>query len=73
MDGFSCEDNDGNSVVAFGDLPSDILAVTCTWVLAEAGYDDTVASNIEINKRDVRWTASPRSGSCAGMYGPGAS
>src|ERR687893_3130606 len=29
--GFSCEGNDGNSVGAFGDLPSGILTVTCNW------------------------------------------
>ncbi len=68
VDGFSCAENDGNSVVAFGDLPSGILAVTCNWGVIRPGYDDTVASDIEVNKRDVRWTTSPRSGSCGGMY-----
>ena len=67
-DGFSCEDNDGDSVVAFGDLPSGVLAVTCTWGIVRPGYDDTIASDIKVNKQDVRWTTSPRSRSCRGMY-----
>jgi len=68
VDGLSCRDNDGNSVVTFGDLPSGILAVTCNWGIVRPGYDDTVASDIKINKTNARWTTSPRSGSCRGMY-----
>ncbi len=68
VDGLSCEDNDRNSVVAFGALPSGILAVTCNWGVARPGYDNTVASDIKLNKRGVKWTTSPRSGSCAGKY-----
>ena len=64
VDGLSCGDNDGNSVVAFGDLPSGVLAATCNW----ARYDNIVASDIKINKLGVRWTTSPRSGSCRGMW-----
>jgi hypothetical protein len=64
--GLSCRTNDENSVVAFGDLPSGILAVTCNW----DRYNDnnTVASDIKINKQGVRWTTSPRSRSCRGMW-----
>ena len=68
VDGLSCEANDGSSVVAFGDLPSGILTVTCNWGVSRPGYDDTVASDIEINKQDVRWTTNPRPRSCRGMY-----
>ena len=68
IDGLNCGANDGNSVVAFGDLPSGILAVTCNWGIVRPGYDDTVASDIKINKRDVRWTTTPRSGSCQEMW-----
>jgi hypothetical protein len=68
VDGLSCGNNNGNSVVAFGALPSGILAVTCNWGVARPGYDNTVASDIELNKRGVKWTTSPRSGSCAGKY-----
>jgi hypothetical protein len=64
IDGLSCGDSDGNSVVAFGDLPGGVLAVTCNW----GRYDNTVASDIKINKQGVRWTTSPRSGSCQGMW-----
>ena len=64
VDGFSCEGNDGNSVGAFGDLPSGILAVTCNW----GRFDNTIASYIKINEQDVRWTTSPGSPSCRGMY-----
>jgi len=42
--------------------------VTCNWGIARPGYDDTVASDIKINKQGVRWTTSPRSGSCRGMW-----
>ncbi len=68
IDGFTCGNNDENSVVAFGDLPSGTLALTCNWGIARPGYDDTVASDIKINKQGVRWTTSPRSGSCRGMW-----
>ena len=64
IDGLSCADNDGNSVVAFGELPGGVLAATCNW----GRYDSTVASDIKINKQGVRWTTSPRSGSCQGMW-----
>ena len=66
--GLTCLTNDGNSVVAFGDLPSGILAVTCNWAPAQPGYDDTAASDIKINKAGPQWTTSPRSGSCQGMW-----
>lgn len=68
MDGFSCRDNDGNSVVAFGDLPSGTLAMACNWGIVRPGYDDTVASDVKINKRDFRWATRPRSGSCRKMW-----
>jgi hypothetical protein len=66
IEGLSCGTNDENSVVAFGDLPSGILAVTCNW----DRYNDnnTVASDIKINKQGVRWTTSPRSRSCRDMW-----
>jgi len=66
--GLTCLTNDGNSVVAFGDLPSGILALTCNWGTPRPAYDDTVASDVEINKVGPRWTTSPRSGSCRGMW-----
>jgi hypothetical protein len=62
--GLSCGDNDGNSVVAFGDLPGGVLAATCNW----GRHGSTVASDIKINKQGVRWTTSPRSESCQGMW-----
>lgn len=34
--------------------------------IVRSGYDDTVASDIKINKGDFRWTTSPRS--CRGRY-----
>ena len=68
VDGFNCGDNDENSVVAFGDLPSGVLAVTCNWGIVRPGYDETVASDIKVNKQDVRWTTSPSSQSCRGMW-----
>ncbi len=68
VDGFSCKNNDENSVVAFGDLPSGILAVTCNWGIVGPGYDETVASDIKVNKGDVQWTTSPGSRSCRGMW-----
>lgn len=68
INGLECMTNDRNSVVAFGDLPSGILAVTCNWGVTRPVYEATVASDIKINKGDVRWTTSPRSGSCQGMW-----
>ena len=65
LEGLSCVSSDEFSVVAFGDLPSGILAATCNW---DDGFDNTIASDIKINKQDVRWTTSPRSRSCRGMY-----
>ena len=47
----------------FGDLSSGDLAVTCNW-----GRFNVVASDIKINKLDVQWTTSLRSGSCQGMW-----
>ena len=68
VDGFNCKNNDENSVVAFGDLPSGVLAVTCNWGIVRPGYDETVASDIKVNKQGVRWTTSPSSRSCRGMW-----
>ena len=51
-------------MVAFGELPSGILAVTCNW---DENYN-TIASDIKVNKQGVRWTTSPSSRSCRGMY-----
>jgi hypothetical protein len=65
VEGLSCMTSDEFRVVAFGDLPSGILAVTCNW---GDGFGNTIASDIKINKQDVRWTTSPRSPSCRGMY-----
>jgi hypothetical protein len=35
MDGLSCGDNDGISVVAFGELPGGVLAATCNWEIRQ--------------------------------------
>ncbi len=51
-------------MVAFGDLRSGILALTCTYYSARFGYDRVGTSDIMINKDDFRWTTNPGARSC---------
>ena len=62
----TCNPNDGESVIGFGDLPSETLAMTCVayWVV-DGGADRVASSDIRLNKEDHSWTARVTS-SCQG-------
>jgi hypothetical protein len=63
-----CNGNDQRSVVSFGRLPDSALAVTCTVIQVNPGYDRTKWSDIMINKTHYRWTTRPKARSCKGEY-----
>ncbi len=62
----TCNPNDGESVIGFGDLPSETLAMACVayWVV-DGGADRVASSDIRLNKEDHSWTAQVTS-SCQG-------
>ena len=62
----TCNPNDGKSVIGFGDLPSETLAMACIayWVVDDAP-DRVASSDIRLNKEDHSWTARVTS-SCRG-------
>jgi hypothetical protein len=66
--GGSCTGNDRKTVVSFGRLPKTALAVTCTVVALENGYDRVHWSDIKINKTNFNWTTRPEARSCRGKY-----
>jgi hypothetical protein len=62
----TCNPNDGKSVIGFGDLPSQTLAMVCVAYWPVEGAADRVASSdIRLNKKDHSWTARVTS-SCRG-------
>ena len=65
-----CGENDGRSVVAFGDLRSGVLAAACTVSGDRPNYpyDEVLSADIKINRADHRWTTNPNSRSCARAY-----
>jgi hypothetical protein len=48
----NCKDGDGKSVVGFGTLPSDYLALTCWWTDSKG---HTIEADIRFNKADYKW------------------
>jgi hypothetical protein len=66
--GGGCSGNDGETVVSFGRLPKSALAVTCTVVAIENGYDRVKWSDLMINKTNYNWTARPDARSCRSKY-----
>jgi hypothetical protein len=66
--GGGCTGNDGETVVSFGRLPKSALAVTCTVVAIEDGYDRVKWSDIMTNKASYNWTTRPDARSCRGKY-----
>lgn len=62
--GGGCSGNDKKTVVSFGRLPKTALAVACTVVALESGYDRVHWSDIMINKTSVNWTTRPNARSC---------
>lgn len=63
-----CGQNDGRSVVAFGDLKGGVVAAACTISAGRPYYDEVLSADIKINKADFRWTTTPNSRSCARAY-----
>jgi hypothetical protein len=64
-----CTGNDGDSVVSFGRLTGDILAMTCVYATVKPGeYNRVVSSDTKFNKTQVNWTTKPNSGSCRGRF-----
>jgi hypothetical protein len=64
--GGNCKPSDKNSVVSFGTLRSNSLAVTCTRRDLIKGEWHTKWSDILLNKAHFKWTTRPRSRSCNG-------
>ncbi len=60
----NCEKSDDRNVASFGRLPRGTLAVTCTTF--SGGI--VVASDMEINKRSVKWTTRPHKRSCKRQF-----
>jgi hypothetical protein len=64
-----CDGNDKESVVSFGRLPGDYLAMTCViMALNGSGYNRVMSSDTKFNKTQVNWTTNPNSRSCKGRY-----
>jgi hypothetical protein len=64
-----CNGNDGESVVSFGGLPREILAMTCViMALNGSDYNRVLSSDTKFNKTQVNWTTNPNSSSCRGRY-----
>ena len=65
-----CGENDGRSVVAFGDLKGGVVAAACTISGDRPNYpyDEVLSADIKINRADHRWTTSPNSRSCSRAY-----
>jgi hypothetical protein len=51
----NCKDGDGKSVVGFGTLPGDYLALTCWWV---DRHGHTIEADIRFNKAHFSWGVS---------------
>ena len=66
--GGDCVGNDGETVVSFGRLPKNWLAMTCTVVAIEDGYDRVKWSDVMINKSSYNWTTRPDARSCRRKY-----
>lgn len=63
-----CTGNDRKTVVSFGRLLRTTLAVTCTIVAVESGYDRVHWSDTMINRTNYNWTTRPGSRSCKRKY-----
>ena len=65
-----CGEDDGRSVVAFGDLRSGVVAAACTITGDRPNYpyDEVLSADIKINRGDYRWTTDPNSRSCSRAY-----
>lgn len=60
----SCRRSDGRNVVSFGDIKGRALAVTCTYFRLTSGYDRVTASDLKLDRTDIRWTTRPGARSC---------
>jgi hypothetical protein len=63
-----CSGNDRMTVVSFGDLPQDKLAIACTIFEEDDHHNRTKWSDILINRSDRKWTTNPGGRSCTGKY-----
>ncbi len=63
-----CSSSDSKSVVSFGKLPSDTLALTCTFYAVRSGYDEVALSDMRITKGSTKWTTKPGARSCRNSY-----
>jgi len=70
----NCNEFDGFSVVAFGNLPTDADTITLggacqSYYVRQDAWDELAESNIKLNKADATWTTSATSDSCKNRYG----
>jgi hypothetical protein len=63
-----CPNPDDQSVVSFGKLPRGTLAVTCTVMDPDPGYNPVISSDIMINKTHHNWTTRPDARSCKAEF-----
>lgn len=65
-----CGQNDGRSVVAFGNLKTGTPAAACTIseVRPNYDYDQVLSADIRINRSDYRWTTAPNVRTCSRAY-----
>jgi len=67
--GGRCSARDGVSVWDAGELPEDVVAVTCSWAVAmpDGGLNDLIEADVRFNTRRYRFTDAPGE-RCADAY-----
>ena len=60
---------DGVNVVDFGNLPDNVVGLTCTWYRVWPDWwDEVTESDMRLNKADFTWTVTPGSGCSGATY-----